>query len=84
MWTLFNASVVNVHFVSTDGTSHDGIFCALRGSWASKRPPAHSGIWQCHDCHEGVVIPATYKNNHGETMKIDPKLLGPNTEVIRF
>jgi len=29
-------------------------------------------IWQCHDCHEGVVIPGIYINIHGETIKIDP------------
>ena len=41
-------------------------------------------VWQCHDCHEGVVIPGTYKRIHGETVKIDPKNLDPNTEVMRF
>ena len=54
-------------------------------------------IWECHDCHacppslslrrggrEGVVIPGLYKNIHGEIVKIDPKTLDPNTEVIRF
>ena len=30
-------------------------------------------VWEGHDCHEGVVISTTYKNNHGEIMKIDPK-----------
>jgi hypothetical protein len=34
--------------------------------------------------YAGVVIPATYKNNHGETMKIDPNSLDPNTEVVRY
>ena len=24
-------------------------------------------FWECHDCHEGVVIPGTYKNIHAET-----------------
>ena len=33
---------------------------------------------------EGVVIPGTYKNIHGEIVKIDPKTLDPNTEVMRF
>jgi hypothetical protein len=33
---------------------------------------------------EGMVIPSTYKNIHGEIVKIDPKSLCPNTEVIRF
>ena len=28
-------------------------------------------IWECHDCHEGVVIPGTYMSIHGETVKID-------------
>jgi hypothetical protein len=41
-------------------------------------------IWECHDCHEGVVIPGAYVNIHGEMVKIDPKTLDPNTEVMRF
>ena len=41
-------------------------------------------VWECHDCHEGVVIPGTYKNIHGEIVRIDPKTLDPNTEVMRF
>jgi len=41
-------------------------------------------VWECHDCHEGVIIPGTYKNIHGETVEIDPKTLNPNTEVICF
>ena len=41
-------------------------------------------VWECHDCHEAVVIPGTYKNIHAETLEIDPKTLNPNTEVIRF
>jgi len=41
-------------------------------------------VWECHDCHEGVVIPGIYINIHGETVKIDPKSLDPNTEAMRF
>jgi four helix bundle protein len=41
-------------------------------------------VWECHDCHEGVVVPGTYKNIHGELVRIDPKNLDPNTEVMRF
>jgi hypothetical protein len=41
-------------------------------------------VWECHDCHEGVVIPGTYKNIHAETLKIDPKTLDPDTEVMRL
>jgi hypothetical protein len=37
-----------------------------------------------HDCHEGVVIPGTYKNIHGEIVRMDPKTLDPNTEVMGF
>jgi hypothetical protein len=37
-----------------------------------------------HDCHEGVIIPGIYINIHGETVKIDPKSLDPNTEVMCF
>ena len=35
--------------------------------------------WDCHVCHEGVLIPGKYKNIHGEIVKIDP-----NTEVMHF
>jgi len=41
-------------------------------------------IWECHDCHEGVVVPGKYKNIYGDIVKIDPKTLDPNTEVFRF
>ena len=41
-------------------------------------------IWECHDCHEGVVIPCSYKNIHGNLMNIDPKKLDPDTEVFSF
>lgn len=41
-------------------------------------------VWECHDCHQGVVIPDPYVNIHGETIKIDPKNLDTNTEVICF
>jgi hypothetical protein len=55
-------------------------------------------VWKCHNYHacppslslrrggrEGVVIPGTYnKNIHEKILKIDPKTLDPNTEVIRF
>jgi len=29
-------------------------------------------VWECHDCHEDVVIPGTFKNIHGEILGIDP------------
>jgi ribosomal protein L37AE/L43A len=45
---------------------------------------AHPFVWECHDCHNGVVIPGTYKNIHGEIVTIDPKSLNPDTEVMRF
>jgi len=41
-------------------------------------------VWECHDCHEGVVIPGTYKNIYGQVVKIDPQNLDRSTEVIRF
>jgi len=41
-------------------------------------------VWECHDCHQGAVIPGTYINIHGEIVKIDPKKLDPDTEVMRF
>jgi hypothetical protein len=34
-------------------------------------------IWLKNNTVDGI-------NNHGETMKIDPKSLDPNTEVVRF
>ena len=33
---------------------------------------AHPFVWECHDCPDGVVIPGTYKNIHGEIVAIDP------------
>jgi len=33
---------------------------------------------------EGEAIPDSYKNIHGEIVKIDPETLDPNTEVMRF
>jgi hypothetical protein len=41
-------------------------------------------VCECHDCHQGVVITGTYKNIHEQVVKIDPKNLDPNTEVIGF
>lgn len=32
-------------------------------------------VWGCHDGHEGVIVPATYENIHGEIVRIDPKHL---------
>jgi hypothetical protein len=29
-------------------------------------------VWECHDCHEAVVIPGIYINIYGEIVKIDP------------
>ena len=41
-------------------------------------------VWECHDCHEGVVVPGFYVNIHGEEVKIDLKTLDSDVEVIRF
>lgn len=41
-------------------------------------------VWECHDCHEGVVIPGPYTNIHGERVNIDPKNLDLDVEVMRF
>jgi hypothetical protein len=41
-------------------------------------------IWECHTCHEGVVIPGKYVNSFGETVQIEVKNLDPNTPVFRF
>jgi hypothetical protein len=38
---------------------------------------------ECHDCHEGVVVPGTYKIIDGELVRMDPKKLNPNTSVMR-
>jgi hypothetical protein len=47
-------------------------------------PKGHRFVWTCHDCHEGVVVPATYLNSYGEEVKIDAKNLDADIEVIRF
>jgi len=44
----------------------------------------HPMVWECHDCHEGIVIPASYVNIHGERATIDLNNLESRTEVIRF
>ena len=44
----------------------------------------HRFVWTCHDCHEGVVVPATYVNSYGEEVKIDAKNLDADIEVISF
>jgi hypothetical protein len=46
----------------------------------------HPFVRECHDCHEGVVIPGTYINIDGKKVKNDPNSLDPNTEDedIRF
>jgi hypothetical protein len=31
-----------------------------------------------------VVIPGPYVNIYGETIKIDPKTINPDTDVMRF
>ena len=41
-------------------------------------------IRECHDCHEGGVIPGPYTNTYGELMTINPDKLSPDTEVFRF
>jgi len=41
-------------------------------------------IWECHDCHEGVVIPGTYQNIDGQTVKMVSGYRDSNTEVMRF
>jgi len=57
------------------------ILCFERFFQIKKKQPF---VWECHDYHEGVVVPVTYKNIHGEIVKIDAKTLDPNTKVMRF
>lgn len=41
-------------------------------------------VWECHDCHVGVVVPGRFPNSHGETITLDPHNLPSNTVVLRF
>ena len=41
-------------------------------------------VWECHDCHEGVVVPAKYRNSHGETVDLDPNNLPRDVVVLSF
>jgi hypothetical protein len=34
--------------------------------------------------NNNYASPGTYKNIHGQVVKIDPKSLDPNTEVMHF
>ena len=47
-------------------------YCALWEVFRHQKMIRLRRIWQCHDCHQGVVIPGIYINIHGETIKIDP------------
>ena len=82
MDTLLNASAANVHFVVIYGVSHNDVFYALRDFSTSKKVN-HSFGSAMIAMREWLSL-ATYKNIHGETVKIDPKTLNPDTEVIRF
>jgi hypothetical protein len=41
-------------------------------------------VWECHACHEGLVVPGFYVNIHGEEVKIDLKTLDSDVGIIRF
>ena len=41
-------------------------------------------VWECHDCHEGVVVPERYRNSYGETVVLDPNNLPQDVTVLRF
>ena len=41
-------------------------------------------VWECHDCHNGVIVPGPFQSSHGEILSLDPENLPPNTLVLRF
>jgi hypothetical protein len=43
-----------------------------------------SYVWECHDCHSGVVVPEQYLNSHGETVNLDAKDLPGDLTVLRL
>ena len=53
-------------------------------AWIERIPKGESFIYEGHGGQEGVVISLTYKNVHGEAVKIHPQKLDPDKEVIRF
>ena len=71
-----------IHSITLKNTTIHGINNAMDRKNINKK--GHPFVWECHDCHKGVVIAGTYKNIHAEIVTIDPKSLDPNTEVMRF
>jgi hypothetical protein len=47
-------------------------------------PKGQPFIWECHDCHQGVVIPGPHTNRYGEKVNVDPKIIDPEAKVFRF
>ncbi|MCD6569595.1 MAG: transposase [Deltaproteobacteria bacterium] len=76
--------LIVVHTFGADMKWHPHIHLIVTGGGLSLDGKGQAFVWECHDCHVGVVIPGTYKNIHGEIVKIDPKTLDPDTEVMRF
>jgi len=83
MMEYWNTGIMGTaHPITFKNTTIQGINNAMdRKNINRKR---HPFVWECHDCHNGIVILGTYKNIHGENVKIDPNTLDPNTEVMRF
>jgi len=69
--------------VVTYGVSQDDVFCALNAFSKSRRDnplPGSAMIAMNPD----TIGTGTYKNTYGEIVKIDPKTLDQDTEVMRF
>lgn len=47
-------------------------------------PKGRRIVWECHDCHEGLVVPGKYRNSNSETVDLDPLNLPKDILVLRF
>jgi hypothetical protein len=47
-------------------------------------PKGQLFVWECHDCHEGVVIPGRYRSSYGQIVELNPRNLPSEVRVLRF
>jgi hypothetical protein len=59
-----------IHSITLKNTTIHGINNAMDRKNINRK--GHPFVWECHNGPDGVVIPGTYKNIHGEIVAIDP------------
>jgi hypothetical protein len=41
-------------------------------------------LMECHDCHQGVMIPGLYTKRSGRPVLVDPQNIDPDAPVFRL